>query len=435
MTELQQFDHHTSEFARNWRAQYSLLRSACPVARSAAHGGFTVLTRYEDVKHALLTPADFACSRELLIAGLAAPIDGGVTIPTNPFRMGMMEMDPPESTKLRKLLIPWFSARAVDANAGHIRDLVTWCLDRVIDRGRMDVVDDLANPLPALVTLDLMGLPLENWERYAQILHEAAYRASGSARQVAWLLEDLRTIVEGRRERPATIPTPLDAMLAAEIDGRALPVELVVELVFMLLNGGIDTSTALIAHSIRHLSAHPGLMARLSADPSLIPVAVEEFLRYFTPGTGLARTAVRDTFVGGTEIRAGERIFLALGSANTDPDAFARADTVDISRDGNRHLAFGAGVHRCLGSFLAPREISILFEELLSRMPDLRVEEAGVEAYPSIPLVAGFKTMPASFTPGLRRGRLGVEAAPPARSERDLARLAKLAAEGDDLPV
>ena len=346
----------------------------------------------------------------------------------------MMEMDPPESTKLRKLLIPWFSTRAVEANAGHIRDLVTWCLDRVIERGRMDVVDDLANPLPALVTLDLMGLPLENWERYAQILHQAAYRAKGSARQVAWLLDDLSTIVAARRECPATTMTPLDALLAAEVDGRALPVELVVELVFMLLNGGIDTSTALIAHSIRHLSAHPDQMAQLRADPSLIPLAVEEFLRYFTPGTGLARTAIRDTFVAGTEIKAGERVFLALGSANTDPDAFAGADTVDISRDVNRHLAFGAGVHRCLGSILAPREISILLEELLHRMPDLHVDEEGVQAYPSIPLVAGFKTMPASFTPGARMGRLGVGLAPPARSERELARLAELAAQGDDLP-
>ena len=183
----------------------------------------------------------------------------------------------------------------------------------------MDVVDDLANPLPALVTLDLMGLPLENWERYAQILHEAAYRARGSARQVAWLLEDLRAIVEGRRECPATIPTPLDAMLAAEIDGRALPVELVVELVFMLLNGGIDTSTALIAHSIRHLSAHPGLMAQLRADPSLIPVAVEEFLRYFTPGTGLARTAVHDTFVSGTEIKSRRAGLLGSGLGQHRP--------------------------------------------------------------------------------------------------------------------
>jgi cytochrome P450 len=173
-------------------------------------------------------------------------------------------------------------------------------------------------------------------------------------------------------------------------------------------------------------------MGQLQADPSLIPAAVDEFLRYFSPGTGLARTAMRDTVIGDTEIRAGERVFLALGSANTDPAAFDDADTVDLSRDANRHLAFGAGVHRCVGSFLAPREIAILLAELLRRMPDLTVDEAGVEAYPSVPLVAGFKSMPARFSPGPRIGRIETSAAPPSRGERELARAAELAAEHAD---
>jgi cytochrome P450 len=428
------FDHHSTEFAEDWREQYAELRAACPVARTEAFGGFTVLTRYDDVKRALLTPADFACGRDLQIDGVEGSIDGGVTIPTNPFRMGMMEMDPPTSLKFRKLLVPWFSVRSVEVNAAHIRDLVTWCLDRVIESGQMDIVDDLANPLPALVTLDLMGLPLENWEQYAQILHQAAYRAKGSAKQIAWLLTDLRAIVESRRETPAAVPTPLDALLVAEVDGERLSIDLVVELVFMLLNGGIDTSTALIAHIVRYLGAHPVAMAELRADPSLIPAAVDEFLRYFTPGTGLARTAIRDTTVGETEIKAGERVFLALGSANTDPAEFDRADTVDLSRDANRHLAFGAGVHRCVGSFLAPREIAIVLEELLRRAPDLTVDESGVEAYPSIPLVAGFKSMPARFSPGPRIGRIETSAVPPSRGERELANAANLAAEDAEEP-
>jgi cytochrome P450 len=426
---MEDFDHHSAQFAAGWREEYAQLRGRCPVARTSAHGGFTVLTRYEDVKRALLSPDVFVCGRDLVLDAIPQPVAGGVTIPTNPFRMGMMEMDRPESTSYRKLLVPWFSARATEANSGHIRELVTWCLDRVIEAGALDVVDDLANPLPALVTLDLLGLPLENWERYAHVLHEAAYRAKGSAKQVAWLLDDLQGIVERRRAEPAAIPTPLDAMLAAEVGGSPLSTEIVVEMVFMLLNGGIDTSTALIAHSLRYLSAHPGARQQLIDDPSLIPAAVDEFLRYFTPGTGLGRTVAEPTVVGDVLLPAGERVFLALGAANTDPGEFPEPGRVDLSRDGNRHFAFGAGVHRCLGSFLAPREMAILLEEILLRMPDLTVDESRVRAYESIPLVAGFQAMPAAFTLGPKTGRVSTLGVPPARDARALLAAAELAAD------
>jgi cytochrome P450 len=430
-----QFDHHSADFAESWRLQYANMRDACPVAHTDTHGGFSVLTRYDDVRAALLTPSVFACGRDLQLDGPGDVVAGGVTIPTNPFRMGMMEMDPPESSRLRKLLVPWFSAAATEANAGHIRDLVTWCLDRVIETGRLDVVDDLANPLPALVTLDLMGLPLENWARYARVLHEAAYREKGSAKGVAWLLGDLLSIVEARRRAPAVITTPVDALIAAEVDGAPLSDAMVVELVFMLLNGGIDTSTALIAHSLRHLSTDRTTRDRLAADPSLIPGAVDEFLRYFTPGTGLARTVRQATVVGGVELHPGERVYLALGSANTDPGQFAAPDQVDIDRADNRHLAFGAGLHRCLGSFLAPLEMTVLLEEVLARLPDLTVDEAGVRPYPSVPLVAGFAAMPAAFTPGPRTGPSASGDAPPARDERVRTRAADLAAADSDAPA
>jgi cytochrome P450 len=217
--------------------------------------------------------------------------------------------------------------------------MVTWCLDRVITAGRCDIVDDIANPLPALVTLDLMGLPLENSARYARALHGAAYREKGSARELAWLLGDLRQEIERRHGAGGAggaVLTPIDAMLAAEVDGEPLSVDLVVELVYMLVTGGIDTSTALIAHAIRHLSAHPDAAARLRANPDLIRGAVDEMLRYFSPGTGIARTAVRDTMVGGICIQAGERVFVGAGAANADPAVFEDPDTLDLGRDAAR---------------------------------------------------------------------------------------------------
>ena len=200
----------------------------------------------------------------------------------------------------------------------------------------------------------------------------------------------------------------------------------------MLLSGGVDTSTAIIAHCLRYLSAHPEAAAELRGNESLLPGAVEEMLRYFSPGTGVARTAVHDTVIGDVEVKAGERILVALGAANSDPHEFGHPDELDIHRDARRHLAFGAGLHRCLGSFLAPREVAILLGETLRRMPDLRVDESGVRPYEVIPLVSGFRAMPATFTPGRKLGLNPADGLPPTRSERDLLRSAELAsAEAD----
>ena len=423
------FDHHSPGFATDWRGQYRELRESCPVAHVDGHGGFTVLTRYEDIRHVLHTSKEFVCSRDLSIDGVPGTVSGGVTIPTNPFRMGMMEMDAPESLKLRRLLVPWFSVKAVQHNAVHIRELVTWCIDRVIESGRIDIVDDLANPLPALVMLDLLGMPLENWPTYAAILHGAVYREKGSVKGLAWLRDDLSAVVAQRRAEPPAVLTPIDALLAAQVDDEPLSDALVVELVYMLLSGGVDTSTALIAHIMRYLSAQPEVADELRADPALIPDAVEEMLRYFSPGTGVARTASRDTSVGDVPVKAGERILLALGAANLDPGEFDHPDELDIHRDAGRHLAFGAGMHRCLGSFLAPCEVGILIGEILQRMPDLHIDESGVRAYDTIPLVSGYRAMPATFTPGPKLGQISTDGLPPARSERDLMRAAELAAE------
>lgn len=425
---MAEFDHHSPEFAQHWREIYGRLRDDDPVSRTPTHGGYVVVTRYDDVKRVLLDPATFVSGREVFLTGRAEPVAGGVTIPRNPFRMGMMEMDAPDNAVFRKLLVPWFSGRAVEAAREHLRDIVNWCLDRVIADGRMDIVDDLANPVPALVTLDLLGLPLTNWHRYGVVLHEAAYRAKGSAKEIAWLQADLAAMLDERRTNPPEIRTPVDALLAADVEGRPLVPGIVVEMVFMLLTGGIDTSTGLIAHGLRHLSAHPELRDRLLAEPALVPAAVDEFLRHFTPGTTVARTATVDTDIGGTPVGAGERVFLGIGAANADPREFSRADDIDLDRDQNRHLAFGMGVHRCLGAFLAKAEMTVVLEEVLRRVPDLHVDETQVVPYPTIPNISGFQAMPATFTPGVPERPVTDEDAPPPRAERLRRAAADLAA-------
>lgn len=402
---MEQFDHHSEHFAKHWRDTYRELRDTCPVAHSDLHGGFSVVTRYEDVKRALGDADTFACGRDLIVDG--ASVAGGVTVPVNPVQMGMMELDPPQSQAFRRVLAPRFTAKAIKEYRPRMAEMVSWIVDRVIESGRIDFVDDLANPLPALVSLDYFGLPLEKWELYATVLHKAAYREKGSARAVGELLVDLEAVMEERRAA-LTAGSDfrndiLDRLLTHEVNGAAMTPKVALNMMFMLLNGGIDTSTALIASMFLYLGHHHEYRAQLAADPTLIPAAVDEMLRYFTPGTGVARTVIKPVELGGTQLQPGDRVLLGLGSANLDADVFADPDEVELDREnGSKHLAFGHGLHRCLGAFLAPAEMIVLLEEVLQRMPDYAIDFDAVRQYPTIPLVNGYIAMPATFPAGER---------------------------------
>jgi cytochrome P450 len=377
------------------------MREKCPIAHSDLYGGFSVLTRYRDVKSVLQDPETFICGRDLRFADKA--VAGGVTIPTNVVRMGMMEMDPPVSQSYKKIIAPWLSPKAIKNYRPLMQEIVSWAVDRIIESGSIDFVDDLSNPLPAMVSLDYFGLSLDKWELYASALHKAAYREKGSARAVGEMLDDLRKTVLERRSAAGQRGDLTDSLLAAEVDGAPLSDEMVTELLFMLLTGGIDTSTALIASMFLYLDEHPQKRAALAADPTLIPAAVEEMLRFNTPGTGVARTVARPVDIGDKHFEPGDRLLLALGSANLDGEVFAEPDKVLLDRaDDGKHLAFGYGVHRCPGSFLAPMELAVVLEEVLRRFPDYRIDRKRVVHYPTIPLVNGYIAMPATFTPGPR---------------------------------
>ncbi len=395
-----EFDHHGTVFAGSWRDQLATLRDTCPVARTTAHGGYVVVTRFADATAVLRDPTTFSADRTV-VGPMGTTVQGGVTIPRNPVRMGMMEMDPPQHTAYRKLMAPRFSARAVEAWVPRLGVLVDWTLDRVCAGGVMDVVQDISHVLPGIVILDVLGLPLDRYEPYAAALGGAAYYQKGSVAALRALMADLSALV--RAERATPVPGSfLTQLLAAEVDGAPLPDDMAVELLFMLLNGGFDTSSALIAHMVLHLDAHDADRAKLMADRTLVPSAVDEMLRYYSPATGVARTTVRDIVIGDLSVRAGERILVALGSANNDPAKFPDADRFHLDRSPNPQISFGSGVHRCIGAVLAREELVMLLNRLLDRMPDLTVEGGSVEAHPTSPLVNGYRRIVARFTAGRR---------------------------------
>jgi cytochrome P450 len=391
----QPIDHHGAAFARDHLALYREARAECPVLRSDRHGGFAILTLYADIRAALRDAEHFSSAR---FPAENDRLGGGVAIPPNGMRIGMIEMDPPEQTALRELLKPWFTIPAVEAAAPRIAQISSWLIDSLIARGACDVVADLARPMPSLLILDILGLPLERWSRYGTVLHEAVAKASGSIDGLRWLAGDLRALVEGKGYDPDGL---IATMVAADLD-----TAMVCELAMMLLFGGTDTTIAAIGHAMRHLTEYPEDRARLIAAPERMPAFVEELLRLYSPSTGVARTVTAPVEIAGTRFEPGERVLCAINSGNRDDAVFAAGESFDMDRPKRPQLAFGWGIHACLGQNLARADLRIFLTEILARMPDFAVDLAATRPYERIPLVNGHAVMPLRFTPGRPLGDL-----------------------------
>ena len=400
------YDHHSADYARGSVGIHRRMRSECPVAWSDAHDGFWVLTRYEDVARASRDDATFSSDHD--IAGLREGWQG-VAIPAPPVAMIPLEVDPPAFHSYRRLVNPAFSPGAVERWTPFITDVVTACLDRSIESGRIDLVLDLANPVPAIVTLALLGLPLQDWYSYAEPMHTVVFSPPGSdeylraAGMQLWIVQQLAEAVQERREEPRD--DLLSDLARATLAGDdPLDVGDAVALAYTIMAGGVDTTTALIANALVWLADRPGERRRLAGDPAALALAREEFLRYFAPVQAFARTVTTDTDVAGCRLSRGERVLLSWASANRDETVFDRPDEVVIDRPVNRHASFGLGIHRCLGSSLARHEFDIVLGEVLRRMPDYTVDARGLEGYESIGNINGLVRVPATFTPGPRRG-------------------------------
>jgi cytochrome P450 len=394
------FDHHSPEFAEGWRDIYRDARTRCPVIHSENHGGYYVLTRYEDVQVAMRDHKVFASARPVDEDGYEQ--EGGVAVPGNPFRTGFLEMDPPMSIALRRLINPWFNPKTVEAGRPRVRQIVNWAIDRVIERGSCDIVEDLASPVPSILILDILGIPLERWQPYGEALHHAVAKEDGSMEGIQWILGDIYDEVERQKGTAGDDAGLLATLTRTTLDGEPLDDDMVTELVLMILLGGMDTSIATLCHAMRYLGEERKDRQRLIEDPTLIPGAVEEMFRYYSPAPGMARTVLQPVTLRDHDFGPGDRVICSLSSANFDEDVFTAPDRVDIERDPNPHITFGTGTHRCIGADLARVDAETFLGEILRRMPDYELD--GVEPYRSIPLVNGYAHLPARYPAGAQEG-------------------------------
>jgi len=399
------FDHHSPTLAADNHGVYARTRTSCPVAWSPHYDGFWVVTGYREVAEAARDDVAFSSEHDVDGSGRGYQ---GILIPPNENRSGTIELDPPEFNTFRRILNPPFAPARIEELEPKIVDYTTSLIDRVIEAGTFDIVLDLASPLPAIMTMELLGLPISYWERYADMMHRGVYTPPDAPEHAEviegtmWIVESLIEAVADRQANPRD--DLISYLCQSQVGDRPMSAEEVVENCFLIVAGGVDTTTALIANALRWLWQHPEERTRLREDASLMPLAGEEFLRYFCPVQGQARTATRPCTLGPQQLSEGDRVYLSWAAASADPAQFSEPDEVQLDRFPNRHAAFGLGAHRCLGSNLARTEFGIVVSQVLERMPDYEVLDDQSRKYPTIGVVNGWVTMPARFTPGQKIG-------------------------------
>jgi cytochrome P450 len=403
------FDHHRSEFHRDRHTRWEELR-ACPVAFNPRFGGFWVVSGYDEVATVARDGATFS-SRYVPEADDGIDYLGITGIPRAPGMptAGIAEVEGPVHAALRRTINPFLVPAAVDRLRPLMEQATTWFLDQRIEEGSMDLVADLAGPVPAVLTMALVGLPLDGWRHYADLFHAAVAHQPGDPElraafaKVPDMLAELGAAAEARRAEPRV--DLLTALVELRVeDDRPLTDDEVRAVLWNLVGGGLDTTTSLTSLSLHHLEAHPDQRRALADRPELLAPATEEFLRFFSVNESLTRTVVQDTELGGCPMARGDHLLLSWLSANRDERVFERADEVVLDRERNPHLAFGVGPHRCIGSHLARQLFQVLVREVLARIPDYAVDQGATAFYAGNPELNGIVRMPVTFTPGPRVG-------------------------------
>jgi cytochrome P450 len=313
----------------------------------------------------------------------------------------MLFLDPPAHGRVRGLASKAFTPRRVEVLRSHIQDITDSLLDAVQDKGRMDVIADLAYPLPAIVTAELLGVPSSDWNQltawsadFAQVLGNFQHNpdhASNALRSLEEMIVYFRAAIREQQEHPRE--GLIHALLTAEIDGDRLSEDELIANTIVTMVGGQETTTNLIGNGVLTLLRHPEQLELLRHDLSLIPSAVEELLRFESPSQHTARLAPEDTMLGGKHIRKRQAVIAVMGAANRDPERFPDPDRLDLERKDNRHVAFAWGSHFCFGAPLARIEGQIVFETVLQRMPNLKLEPVPVVWRENLGL-RGLKALP-----------------------------------------
>jgi cytochrome P450 len=368
------------EMAAHPQPVFKLMRDDMPVMEmDMGSGRGVLLSRKEEIDQALRHPEIFSSNMDAVDLKNKRPM-----IP--------LQIDPPEHKKFRKLLDPLFAPRKMALLEDEVSALVNRLIDGFIDRGEVDFAKEFSIPFPSQVFLTLLGLPLDELDRFLTMKDGiirpdhvtgklyGSREASDYQQKVADSVYDYFDEILDQREVERRDDL-LSLFLDAEVEGDRLSREDILDICFLFLIAGLDTVTATLDCMFSFLAQHPEQRRQIVEDPGLIPNAIEELLRWETPVMGVARVAVEETELGGCPIHAGDQVMIMIGSANTDEAEFPDADVVRFDRQVNRHIAFGGGIHRCLGSNLARLELRVALREWHKRIPEYEVEPGHTLVY------------------------------------------------------
>jgi cytochrome P450 len=341
------------------------LREQCPIAHSDRWGGSWLPTKYTDVQR-IAQDHDHFSSIDVGVLSFTdeerppPPID----IPLHP-----IDADQPVHTWTRRLLLPWFSHTRVAQYEPYTRELCNTLIDEFIESGSADAAGQYARQIPVRVISLILGVPDELADTFTgwvqdmlEFAHDEARSSSSRDQMIAYLLG----LVEERRTNPGD--DLISDLLHTEVDGENIDDLIVMGIVALTLIAGVDTTWSSIGSAMLHLATHPDDVQRLIAEPEIMPLAIEELLRAYSPVT-MARITVEDIEVAGCPMKAGDKVLMNFPGANRDPEVFENPDDVILDRAQNRHVAFGAGIHRCAGSNLARMELTVAVEEWIRRIP------------------------------------------------------------------
>ncbi|OBJ38363.1 cytochrome [Mycobacterium colombiense] len=396
VTDFDVYDPSLAEPNDVFQQRVAELNAKGPVVFSPAYGGHWIVTGYDEIQRVLTDPVTFSSYPNNLVT----PLEFGKFIP--------LEMDPPEHTAYRHVLQPLFSPQRMKKLSDDVRSVVNELIDGFAARGQAEFVSEFAHELPARVFLALMDWPLEDAALFSDATDVVLFGVPGGTEeesQQARIMSGMSVagyfskVIEERRGKPGddVTSTLINTELELPDGTRTLEDQELILMFFLLLMGGLHTVQGSLAWAILHLSNNPAQRDKIIEDPTTIPKAVEEILR-MEAAVSAGRRATRDVELGGVSISEGDQLLLILSSANRDSRAFPNPSEFNVDRFPNRHLSFGAGVHRCLGSHLGRLELSIALEELHRRIPDYRLVESDPPVFHSTQ-VRGCHRMPITFTP------------------------------------
>ena len=385
------WDHADPAYNQQAHQIWDELRQTCPVAHTDRYGGAWLPVRHEDIS-AIARDTDHFSSEGAVLANKppreewisTAPICGAPPITS----------DPPFHADARRLLLPAFSPQVVAEWEPEIRRLCNELIDNLEGLDVVDAAVQYAQNIPVYVIARMLGLPLEDSDYFRDTVHlvleeigaEFGDRRAGFEKLDAYLAVHVQDHIENPKDDLIWF------LLNAKIYDQPLSPTHVVGTIILLMVAGIDTTWSSIGSSIWHLAHHPADLARMVAEPELLPTAIEELLRAYAPVT-MARIVSQDAEIGGCPVKQGDSVLLPFPAANRDPDVFENADTVIIDREVNRHVAFGLGIHRCLGSNLARLELRLAVEVFINRFPKFELADPSAVTW-SLGQVRGPRKLP-----------------------------------------